>query len=305
MSSDILKTYYTGVLKRIRAEVDLLNKIIPHNVTKGSQNEEAIKNLIKSFIPKKYSVGSGIIIDSFGNSSKQIDIIIYDSFLYPSLFSQSSTAIYPVETVLGTIEIKTYLDEKQLLSSFENTKSVRKLKHYIDTITVNQPNQENPLKIIQYSTRPPVSFLFAFNSDSQNPETWKGRFNKYTDFADIPEASILLDVATVFRFPDITIKKKESFEVMYYQIRDLDLDTKEDIDEVIFVKDANQSIIIEDNIYKSTNFEKGGNYPVLMPERAFLSFLLSLNKLIEMQPRHLSFDATKYLDEKFCHGQLL
>ena len=122
----------------LRAEIDLLNQIIPHSSTKGTRNEEALKSIIENFLPKKYSVGSGIIIDSFGNASKQVDLVIYDSTIYPSLFSQTSTSIYPVETVLATIEVKTFLDESALGEIVENTKSIKKLKHYVDQITILQ-----------------------------------------------------------------------------------------------------------------------------------------------------------------------
>ena len=48
LDKSLLEVYYEGVADRLRAEIDLLNNIIPHNVTKGSCNEEALKNVIKN-----------------------------------------------------------------------------------------------------------------------------------------------------------------------------------------------------------------------------------------------------------------
>jgi hypothetical protein len=121
----------------------------------------------------------------------------------------------------------------------------------------------------------------------------------------MPEASILLDIATVFRFPDIEKKNKESFQAMYYQLRESDLEEKGSPDQVLFTAEANQTITAGNESYKSSSFKREDKYPIFMEERAFLSFLIALNKLIEMQPKHLAFDASKYLDEKFGHGQLL
>jgi hypothetical protein len=43
--------------------------------------------------------GTGIIIDSSGNKSEQVDIIIYDSQFHPELFAQGSTVLFPVDVV--------------------------------------------------------------------------------------------------------------------------------------------------------------------------------------------------------------
>ncbi len=255
----LLQTCYEGVLKRLKAEVELLNAIIPHSVTKGSQNEEALKNTIRNFIPKKYSIGQGIIIDSFGNASKQIDLIIYDSYIYPSLFSQASTSLYPVETVVAAIEVKTFLGQEQLKKTAENTKSIMALKHYVNSLTINQPNPDTPLLIKSYPTRPPLSFLFAFHQDSKEPSTWKKRFAELNEYENFPEMSLLLEIACVFRFPDIAIKEAAGFQGMRLE----------------------------------------------QPERAFLGFLIAMNKLIDTYPKHTVFDPSKYLEGKYSVGTLI
>ena len=56
-AKSMLHTYYSGILQRLRSEVELLNAIIPHNATKGMANEESLKMIIKAFIPQAYGVG--------------------------------------------------------------------------------------------------------------------------------------------------------------------------------------------------------------------------------------------------------
>ncbi len=304
MVNNILQTYYLGVLKRLRAEVDLLNQIIPHAVTKGSENEESLKNVIKNFIPHKYSIGSGIVIDSFGNKSKQIDLIVYDSHIYPNLFSQSSTTLFPVETVIACIEVKTLLNGTNLKEEvFENTKSIRQLKHYVDQITINKPDADNPVHCVTYQTMPPLSVLFAFRVDSQDPITWKNRFCDCHDFQECtPDISLLLDIATGFKFPNVSNKTKEQFESLTFQVRECDVKCNGSVDVAIFNSEPEQMLTIDQNIYKSSKSKLGEIYPVLMPERAFLNFLILLNKALDVYPKHSVFEPEKYLDDKYAHG---
>ena len=86
---------------------------------------------MSKFLPKKYSIGSGIVIDRNGNNSRQTDIIIYDSLYQPSLFSQISSVLFPVDFVYMTIEVKTSLDIGFMRGAIENIASVKRL-NYID-----------------------------------------------------------------------------------------------------------------------------------------------------------------------------
>ena len=76
-NDNLLTMYYDGVTLRLQAEIDFLNRLISHAGEKGRANENALINLIVKFLPKRYNVGSGIIIDKEGNRSKQIDVIFF------------------------------------------------------------------------------------------------------------------------------------------------------------------------------------------------------------------------------------
>ena len=94
--SNILTTYYHGIAQQLRAEVDFINTLFQHQGVKGAGNEGVLRDLLIRFIPKRYSIGTGIVIDRFGNQSRQCDIVIYDTFLYPSLLSLATVHLFPV-----------------------------------------------------------------------------------------------------------------------------------------------------------------------------------------------------------------
>ncbi|MFD5326109.1 DUF6602 domain-containing protein [Streptomyces sp. NPDC127092] len=112
--SKIVEQYWSGVARRLQEEVDTFNKLIGHAGEQGRENELSLVRLMENLLPASVGVGSGMIIDSFGGVSKQTDIIIYSSASQPSILAQTTQAIYPVENVLMTIEVKTTLDEDEL-----------------------------------------------------------------------------------------------------------------------------------------------------------------------------------------------
>lgn len=296
---ELIQSYYSGVLLRLRSEIDLLNAIIPHNATKGAENEESLRNVIRSFVPQRYSVGSGIVIDSFGQRSRQIDIVIYDSQTYPALFSSTSTVLFPVETVIAAIEVKTFLDATKLRNVVENCRSIRALRHYDERIIQNTASASYPINIIEYETIPPSTHLVAFRVDSTNFCTWRSRYQEADITDGLPDTSLLLDISSTFSFRNSNERTLTDLECGFFALRAQDAGVEGPRASFIDHEAPNKTLLIGNRQYHSATFQKDGRYPVLMPERAFLSFLLRLNKALEIWPKHTSFDPSRYLDNDF------
>jgi hypothetical protein len=298
---NVLHLYYSGILKKLNTEVNILNELIPHALTKGLNNEESIKSVIKSLLPTKYSVGSGMVIDSFGNRSRQCDIIIFDSSTYSNLFNQTSNSLFPVETVLGCIEIKTFLDDSILDDVIENTRSLKKLKHYSDEIAYNQPDPEYPIRIKKSKTEAPYSYLFAFRTNSNSPVTWKKRFEK-RNLKELPDSSILLDNSLYLYFKDIINRDSCGLNTTFYHLREFDVNEKGSETNFVTADKPNYEFWHAGTKYKSSSQKMEDAYPIGMPERAFLTFLIKLLIDIENRPKHITFDPTKYLKETYSSG---
>lgn len=297
MKKPVLQAYYSGILKRLNSEVDILNQLIPHNLTKGIANEDSIKNIIQALLPKKYSIGTGMVIDSFGNSSRQCDIIIYDAHIYPNLFSQTANALYPVESVLACIEVKTFLDEESLNDVVKNSKSINSLKHYEERIVINHPTPEAPLKITDFKTVPPYTYLFAYRSNSKSAKTWKRRFEKHHPSGDLPLNSILLENSLCFGY--IGTDAKDELRSFFFPLRGEELGIENRKGDYITCDKPNHPISVNNSNYLSTQDKFDNDHLITMPERAFLSFLLQLMSDLDTRPKHIRFDAHRYIDEEF------
>ena len=83
----------------------------------------------EQILPSGIGVGSGCVIDTRGGTSRQLDIVLYESELCPvfSINNSAETTYYPVESVLAVGEIKSTIGKKELNDSFKKIRSAKVL----------------------------------------------------------------------------------------------------------------------------------------------------------------------------------
>jgi len=98
----------------------------------GSAREKEVIRKLELLLPKSIGVGSGCLIDSFGNTSKQMDIVLFEKDLCPvfCINESTETTYYPCEGVVAVGEVKSKLNSKELEDIFKKAQSVKKLKRY-------------------------------------------------------------------------------------------------------------------------------------------------------------------------------
>jgi hypothetical protein len=82
---------------------------LPHQGEKGGIRERRVVDFLPKYLPKKYGIGTGHIVDSNGNFSSQIDIVIYDAVNGTALPIDSYYSVFPAECVYATVEVKSKL----------------------------------------------------------------------------------------------------------------------------------------------------------------------------------------------------
>lgn len=98
----------------------------------GTYREKIIKEFLSPFLPSRLAIGSGFIITSKNNHSTQCDIIIYDKFHTP-LIENGEQRFFPVECVVGVIEVKSKLTKSELKKALIKLSNIKKLKEDIDS----------------------------------------------------------------------------------------------------------------------------------------------------------------------------
>ncbi|MFJ9728557.1 DUF6602 domain-containing protein [Streptomyces sp. NPDC101209] len=111
----------------MQAEVDVFNRLIKHWGERGRENELSLARLLENLIPKRYGVGSGMVIDHLDRYSQQTDIIVYDQANEPGILAQSTQVLFPVENVRACIEVKTSINKDEIQESGKKRLSLRQL----------------------------------------------------------------------------------------------------------------------------------------------------------------------------------
>ena len=63
-----------------------------------------------------------IVVNQKGEQSDQTDIILYDNRILPPFIKQQHIGVYPAESVLGAIEVKSHLTKTALLEAEASAK---------------------------------------------------------------------------------------------------------------------------------------------------------------------------------------
>jgi hypothetical protein len=126
-----------------------------HNGLKGQIRELFVRELLIPTMPREYVVGTGNILSAYADISNQIDVVVCDRRILPPILFQSDLGMFPIESALVTIEVKSRLNAAELKISHESAETVAKFKH---APSVGNKPMHDPIEHV-------VPYLFAFSSD--------------------------------------------------------------------------------------------------------------------------------------------
>lgn len=101
-----LPELFASMQQQMSAQLSTNRAFIHHPGSKGDSLENAWIEWLRSYLPNRYSVDKAIIIDHIGNTSHQIDVVIYDNYFTPFIFTQNGFHYVPAEGVYAIFEVK-------------------------------------------------------------------------------------------------------------------------------------------------------------------------------------------------------
>lgn len=115
-----------------------------HSGEIGRKVEERVRAALKAVLPEKIGVSHGLVIDSLGGQSKQMDIVLYDRYNMPRVdagIGMPDAQVFPVEGTYACGEIKTHLTIPGLHDSFAKCESYKCLvrRAYFDGVSQSRP----------------------------------------------------------------------------------------------------------------------------------------------------------------------
>ena len=122
-----LRELFNGLQKQMLSSLNVNREFIGHPGSKGDATEQHWIEFLRTYLPDRYKVDKAIVIDSTGNVSEQMDVVIYDAIYTPFIFKQDGFMYIPAESVYAVFEVKQ--DVKGYIDyAAQKVESVRKLK---------------------------------------------------------------------------------------------------------------------------------------------------------------------------------
>jgi hypothetical protein len=123
---------YDSLKQSIISDLSMKNES-GHGLSTGNYREEVWSNLFRRVLPKKFSiVRNSFIIGSCGNTSPEIDIIIYDENYVPYIFQYGDTVkLIPIEAVIAVVQCKSENTNRKVKGKYildEWVKKVQKIE---------------------------------------------------------------------------------------------------------------------------------------------------------------------------------
>lgn len=99
-----------------------------HDGDRGEVNEQYFIDVLRKYLPNRYTVHKAAILDCDGQVSDSIDVVVYDRQYTPTLLDSDSHRYIPAEAVYAVFECKPKIDKGYLEYASRKAESVRRLK---------------------------------------------------------------------------------------------------------------------------------------------------------------------------------
>lgn len=136
-----LRRAFAAREKQLAATLGMGSVLTSHGTLVGTGTEHGWYGLLRAFLPRRYGVATGKVVDSRGQQSEQVDLIIYDAFYSPLLFTLGDATFVPAESVYIVFEVKQSLNKTHLDAAADKAEAVRRL-HRTSALIPNQFGKE-------------------------------------------------------------------------------------------------------------------------------------------------------------------
>ncbi|MFZ3116428.1 MAG: DUF6602 domain-containing protein [Syntrophales bacterium] len=154
-----LSELLSGLHDDIHQRLATSRKAFAHPGTKGDASENVWLELLQQYLPQRYQAATAHVVDSQGNFSEQIDVVVFDRQYSPFIFHYEGQKIIPAESVYGVFEAKQAINATLVEYAQKKAASVRRLHR--TSLPIPHAGGTYPPK----SLVPIIGGILAFESD--------------------------------------------------------------------------------------------------------------------------------------------
>ena len=163
MSEWSLSRLLANVHDDIQHRLSVSRGAFGHSTTKGDASEAVWLELLQTYLPKRYQAEKAHIVDSNGDFSDQIDVVIFDRQYSPFIFSFEEQKVLAAESVYAVFEAKQSINAEQVNYAQDKIQSVRRL--YRTSLPIPHAGGTYPPKALPHI----IGGLLTFESDWKPP----------------------------------------------------------------------------------------------------------------------------------------
>jgi hypothetical protein len=116
-----------GLHEKVARDLKIARETLGHPVAKGDGSQAVWITLFDNHLPQRYRAQTATIVDSKGEFSEQIDVVLYDRQYSPFIFNFKGQVVIPAEAVYAAFEAKQEITKPNIVYSQKKIASVRRL----------------------------------------------------------------------------------------------------------------------------------------------------------------------------------
>jgi hypothetical protein len=111
----MLPEYLADVAREMRSRsASIRRDFAEHRLSAGENREDLVQGFLRTHLPKKFGVNSGMVISHDGAFSNQADLVVVDERNNAPLYGATRNQLWPAEAVYSLVEVKTSLGPAEL-----------------------------------------------------------------------------------------------------------------------------------------------------------------------------------------------
>ena len=156
-----LSQILAGLHEDIERRLKTARETLAFSVAKGDASENVWRELLETYLPRRYQVETAHVVDSNDAFSEQIDVVVFDRQYSPLMFHFEGQKVIPAESVYAVFEAKQSINADLVAYAQKKVASVRAL--YRTSLPIPSASGLQPAKIIPHIIGGLLTFESGWN----------------------------------------------------------------------------------------------------------------------------------------------
>jgi hypothetical protein len=124
----VLPDYLSDIAREMRARSAAIRRdFATHKLSAGENREDLVDSFLTDHLPQRFGISTGMVVSREGSFSNQADLLIVDKLNNAPFYGGRTNKLWPAESVLSLIEVKTSLSPSDLRDSIAKGRRFKNL----------------------------------------------------------------------------------------------------------------------------------------------------------------------------------